>query len=371
MHHTIALQTETPQTEAPKRFQCRHIFTDGHRCGSPCLRGEDLCYYHHTTRKPALHPRTRRCRRAAFELPLPEDRSAIQHSIGQVLQRIAANDIDPRRAGLLLYGLQIASLNLPKPQATTPELVEETTTHPELGTLAPPAEVGKSTQRKSAVTLLIEKLIEDDKQKQQDQPQPATLPTLQAAYDPLVAVLRPCSHPDPELVEGEGSRRDRSRLRRLSISAKDANGPMLNPLPHPFDRTLSLAERGAREILHAAYDPLVAVLRPCGHPERSEGSRRGRSRLRRLSISAKDADGPMLNPLPLHFDRTLSVAERGAGETLHAVHDPFVAVLRPCSHPERSEGSRRDRSRLKLFPIQPKMPTARCSTPSHILSTEP
>jgi hypothetical protein len=54
-----------------------------------------LCYYHHTTRKPAPHTHTRRSRRTTFELPLPEDRSAIQHSIGQVLQRIAANDIDP------------------------------------------------------------------------------------------------------------------------------------------------------------------------------------------------------------------------------------------------------------------------------------
>ncbi|RSL15183.1 hypothetical protein EDE15_0661 [Edaphobacter aggregans] len=38
----------------PKRYQCRHIFTDGHSCGSPCLRHEDFCYYHHTTRRRPL-----------------------------------------------------------------------------------------------------------------------------------------------------------------------------------------------------------------------------------------------------------------------------------------------------------------------------
>jgi hypothetical protein len=185
MHTTI----ETP-TETPKRYQCRHIFTDGHRCGSPCLRGENLCYYHHTTRKPATHPRARRARCSTFEIPLPEDRSAIQHSIGQVLQRIAANDIDPRRAGLLLYGLQIASLNLPKPPATQPELVEEITSHPQLGTLAPPAEVGKTTQRKSPVALLIDKMLESDRKEKQAQqqdaqqhPTPQILPTLQARAD--------------------------------------------------------------------------------------------------------------------------------------------------------------------------------------------
>ena len=103
-------------TSATKQYQCRHVFTDGRRCASPCLRGEDFCYYHHTTRKPVQNPRHRRSRSSTFTLPLPEDRSAIQSSIGQIIQRIASNEIDPRRAGLLLYGLQIASLNLPKLQ---------------------------------------------------------------------------------------------------------------------------------------------------------------------------------------------------------------------------------------------------------------
>jgi len=190
--HTTIEQNQTPQTETPKRYQCRHIFTDGHRCGSPCLRGEDLCYYHRTTRRPATNPRTRRSRCATFEIPLPEDRSAIQHTIGQVLQRIAANDIDPRRAGLLLYGLQIASLNLPKQQPAAkpePETVEEITTDPELGLLAPPAEVGKTVERKSTVTLLIEKILKEDQHAQQESAarksaeQPITIPILQATAD--------------------------------------------------------------------------------------------------------------------------------------------------------------------------------------------
>jgi hypothetical protein len=82
--------------------------------------GEHFCYYHHTTRRPAANPKQRRGRRTTFELPLPEDRSAIQASIGMVLQRIAANDIDPRRASLILYGLSIAASNLPKAARQTP-----------------------------------------------------------------------------------------------------------------------------------------------------------------------------------------------------------------------------------------------------------
>ena len=178
--------------EATKQYQCRHIFTDGHRCASPCLRSEEFCYYHHTTRKPIANPRRRRSRSSSFHLPLPEDRSAIQSSIGQVLQRIASNDIDPRRAGLLLYGLQIASLNLPKPQpakshdqpAAAAQTVEEITTDPTLGVLAPRTEVGKAEERKSAVHLLIEKMMQEkDEDKEATPSGTVILPAIQATED--------------------------------------------------------------------------------------------------------------------------------------------------------------------------------------------
>ncbi len=83
---------------------------------------ENFCYFHHTTRKP-ITPETQKERRRTtarlneFHLPLPEDRSAIQSSSASSFRSIASNDLDPRRAGLLLYALQIASLNLPKQQA--------------------------------------------------------------------------------------------------------------------------------------------------------------------------------------------------------------------------------------------------------------
>jgi hypothetical protein len=186
MQHTI---------ETPKQYQCRHIFTDGHRCASPCLRQEEFCYYHHTTRKPITNPQQRRSRRSTFHLPLPEDRSAIQASIGEVLQRIAANDIDPRRAGLLLYGLQIASLNLPKIQPTkttasqaesqtASQTVEEIITDPELGILAPRTEVSAIETHKSPVLQLIERMLQDEQEEEEAAtPEPATIPTLQATAD--------------------------------------------------------------------------------------------------------------------------------------------------------------------------------------------
>ncbi len=152
MYETI---TVTQPATQPRRFQCRHIFTDGHRCGSPCLRSEDFCFYHHTShaRRPVPTPVVQMSDMsqgeqgaAPFTLPLPEDRSAIQLAIGEILNRLASNQLDPRRAGLLLYGLQIASLNLPHARpalAQTAEqpMVEDVIADPDLGTVAPRSEL--------------------------------------------------------------------------------------------------------------------------------------------------------------------------------------------------------------------------------------
>jgi hypothetical protein len=48
---------------------------------------------------------------APFSLPPVEDTASIQLALIEVLEALAANQIDPKRADLLLYGLQVASSN--------------------------------------------------------------------------------------------------------------------------------------------------------------------------------------------------------------------------------------------------------------------
>src|SRR5438067_442481 len=96
---------------ATRRAQCCHILPDGHRCGSPALRHEQFCFYHHTSRGSAVD----RLRGTLPRLPEAHDlttRPGIQLAIGEVLQRISLGDVDQRQAALLLYGLQVASSNL-------------------------------------------------------------------------------------------------------------------------------------------------------------------------------------------------------------------------------------------------------------------
>src|SRR5580704_13408357 len=131
----IATETTVPQDNA--RYRCRHVHADGRRCGSRALRRQNFCYYHTANRPPVQNPRLRKQERNEFGLSDPTDRTALQLTLGEVLRLIAANQIDPRRAGLLLYGLQIASGNIPKPKSDEqPRTVEEVVEDPELGLIA-------------------------------------------------------------------------------------------------------------------------------------------------------------------------------------------------------------------------------------------
>ena len=144
-----------PETEI-RHFQCRHIFTDGHRCGSKCLRDQDFCFYHHSARKPKPIPDLYRDSQSSFELPAPEDRSAIQAGIGLVLQRIASGCLDSKRAGLILYGLQIASLNLPRATPSSEESVVEVTLDDHNQALAPIKEILPEKAKQTLEELVME-----------------------------------------------------------------------------------------------------------------------------------------------------------------------------------------------------------------------
>lgn len=40
-------------------YQCHHIFPDDTRCGSPRMRDEQFCYYHHDSRRAIVRPHDR------------------------------------------------------------------------------------------------------------------------------------------------------------------------------------------------------------------------------------------------------------------------------------------------------------------------
>jgi len=104
--------------------RCQHIKVNGVQCGSPALKRRRYCYFHQrfVERRVQVNANDARRDRFRVNLPIIEDANAVQIALMQVLQLIMSNQIEPKQASLLLYGLQIASSNLkrlrldPRPQ---------------------------------------------------------------------------------------------------------------------------------------------------------------------------------------------------------------------------------------------------------------
>lgn len=93
--------------------RCQHIKTNGTQCGSPALRNERFCYYHSQSRPE----RVKVCEKSAkpggeILFPLLEDAHSIQAMVRQVAMMLLRGAIDSKKAGIVLYALQIASSNL-------------------------------------------------------------------------------------------------------------------------------------------------------------------------------------------------------------------------------------------------------------------
>ena len=114
--------------------RCEFIKPDGVQCGSPALRNETHCYFHNQRRleeirQSSLQPRS------PFPMGIPdlENANSIQGALSEVMRLLIADQIDHRRAGLLLYALQTATHNLrqlwypdPEPEDLEPEPAETT-----------------------------------------------------------------------------------------------------------------------------------------------------------------------------------------------------------------------------------------------------
>jgi len=101
--------------------QCRHILTDGNKCHSIALRDKPYCYYHmrvHRVMGAAMKPS--KSKEKAIEFAFPDCRASILLGLFQVMNALGSSQISSKRAGSLLYSLQIASQNVPQSLETIP-----------------------------------------------------------------------------------------------------------------------------------------------------------------------------------------------------------------------------------------------------------
>jgi hypothetical protein len=107
-------------------YECRHIMPNGNKCHAPALRAKPYCYFHsrlHTARKapaPAAN--------VPLKLGVLEDKCAIQVAVAQVLDALGSSRIDPRQAGIFLYGIQLVSQNVERRQDVIPFCAVESMT---------------------------------------------------------------------------------------------------------------------------------------------------------------------------------------------------------------------------------------------------
>ena len=114
--------------------ECRHVMTSGKKCEAPALKGEHFCYYHtrlHIDAKKQVTPMD------SIEIPVIEDKCSLQLVLAQVLKQLANGNIDRHRAGLLLYGLQIASQTVDHRRTFPSQAVKSITRTREGDDLAP------------------------------------------------------------------------------------------------------------------------------------------------------------------------------------------------------------------------------------------
>lgn len=93
--------------------RCQHIKVSGDRCGAPALHDQKLCRFHNVCRPTRIDVSTSAAEPPApFLLPILEDASSIQMTITQICEHVLHRRLDAKKAGILLYAMQVASSNL-------------------------------------------------------------------------------------------------------------------------------------------------------------------------------------------------------------------------------------------------------------------
>ena len=113
---------------ADRAPRCEKVREDGTRCGSPQMKGYRYCY---------AHERMLQQQSQKLELPALEDANGIQMAIMRVQKALIDDEISEKKAGLLLYSLQMASSNLKHTTFTSKDKKDVVTEMPAVSPGAP------------------------------------------------------------------------------------------------------------------------------------------------------------------------------------------------------------------------------------------
>lgn len=93
--------------------QCQRMKMNGTQCGSPALHNQTVCFFHQRCSAVQFDVSTSAAEPPVnFFLPVLEDAASIQATITQVCEHVLHRRLDAKRAGVVLYAMQVASSNL-------------------------------------------------------------------------------------------------------------------------------------------------------------------------------------------------------------------------------------------------------------------
>jgi hypothetical protein len=101
--HDLYLKLRQNLERADEAPRCEKVRVDGTVCECPRMKGYSYCY---------AHERMLQARPRKLALPALEDANAIQLAIMMVQKALIDDEISEKKAGLLLYSLQIAASNV-------------------------------------------------------------------------------------------------------------------------------------------------------------------------------------------------------------------------------------------------------------------
>ena len=98
---------------------CKHVHDNGYLCQSAAVGGRDYCCHHLRYRGRLMRMAQYRARGERFDLRLPplENMHAVQSALSQLMEALAADMIDPKRAQAIHSILRTASNNFKHPEA--------------------------------------------------------------------------------------------------------------------------------------------------------------------------------------------------------------------------------------------------------------
>jgi hypothetical protein len=98
---------------------CNHVHDNGYFCQSAAVTGRDYCCYHLRYRGRLMRMAQARARCERFDLRLPplENMHAVQSALSQLVEALAADMIDPKRAQAIHSVLRTAANNFKHPGA--------------------------------------------------------------------------------------------------------------------------------------------------------------------------------------------------------------------------------------------------------------